>query len=83
MHNANVALGLEHQAIAAYQVSAESKLLSGTALVEALSFQSDHKRHRDSIITLIEQNRGTPVASLAHYDFGTIDSVPTSEAANR
>jgi len=70
----NVALGLELQAIAAYQAGAESKLLSGDVLAEALSFQNDHKRHRDTMIELIKWNGGTAVAPLAHYDFGTITS---------
>ena len=68
----NVALGLEHQAVAAYQAGAESKLLSGKVLEIAVSFQSDHKRHRDTIIRLIKEYGGTPVGPKSSYDFGTI-----------
>ncbi len=68
----NVALGLEHQAVAAYQAGAESKLLSGQVLAIAVSFQSDHKRHRDALIRLIKQYGGTPVGPNSSYDFGTI-----------
>ena len=68
----NVALGLEHQAVAAYQAGAESKLLTGKVLDIAVSFQSDHKRHRDAIIGLIKEYGGTPVGPKSSYDFGTI-----------
>jgi len=70
----NVALGLEHQAVAAYQAGAESKLLSDPVLAIAVSFQNDHKRHRDTIIKLIKQYGGTPVEPKSSYDFGTIQT---------
>ncbi len=68
----NVALGLEHEAIAAYQAGAESRLLSGQVLETALSFQRDHKRHRDTLIKFIKRYGGTAVESKPQYDFGTI-----------
>ena len=68
----NVALGLEHQAIAAYQAGAESKLLPAAVLEIAVSFQTDHKRHRDALIGLITKYGGTPVGAKSSYDFGTI-----------
>ncbi|MBI4469323.1 MAG: DUF4439 domain-containing protein [Acidobacteria bacterium] len=68
----NVALGLEHQAIAAYQAAAESKLLSGSTLEMALCFQADHKRHRDVIVRLIERYHGSAVEAKPTYDFGSI-----------
>ena len=43
----NVALGLEHQAIAAYQAGVESHLLTGDILNMAVNSQRDHKNHRD------------------------------------
>lgn len=70
----NVALGLEHQAIAAYDAGAKSKLLSPDQLKIAVSFQSDHKRHRDALIHLIKKAGGTAVESKASYDFGAIGS---------
>jgi len=70
----NVALGLEHQAIAAYDAGAKSKLLSADQLKIALSFQTDHKRHRDALIHYIHHFGGTPVDAKASYDFGTITS---------
>lgn len=57
----NVALGLEHEAIAAYQVGAESGLLQKPALDAAVLFQSHHKAHRDALIGAIKQLGGAPV----------------------
>ncbi|MGA9207335.1 MAG: ferritin-like domain-containing protein [Terriglobales bacterium] len=68
----NVALGLEHQAIAAYDAGAKSKLLSADQLKIAVSFQTDHKRHRDTLTHYIRRFGGTPVAPKTSYDFGTI-----------
>jgi rubrerythrin len=56
----NVALGLEHEAINAYQLGAG--LLQKPALDLALLFQSHHKAHRDALISTINQLGGTPVA---------------------
>ena len=70
----NVALGLEHEAIAAYQAGAESKLLSADQLSMALAFQKDHKRHRDTLTKFVRRFRGTPVEPKSQYDFGTIAS---------
>ncbi|CAN5642323.1 ferritin-like domain-containing protein [soil metagenome] len=68
----NVALGLEHEAVAAYQAGAESRLLTGQVLETALSFQKDHKHHRDAIIKLIKRYGGTAVEPKPGYDFGVI-----------
>jgi len=70
----NVALGLEHQAIAAYDAGAKSKLLSADQLKLAVSFQNDHKRHRDALTSYIKRFGGTAVAPKPTYDFGTITS---------
>jgi len=70
----NVALGLEHQAIAAYDAGANSKLLSPDQLKIAVSFQRDHKRHRDALTKYILRFGGTPVAPKSNYDFGPIAS---------
>lgn len=70
----NVALGLEHQAIAAYDAGAKSKLLSPDQLKIAVSFQNDHKRHRDTLSRYIRRFGGTPVEPKSSYDFGTITS---------
>ena len=62
----NVALGLEHEAIAAYQVGAESGLLKPEVLKVAVGFQSDHKQHRDILAKTIGQLGGTAVADGKH-----------------
>jgi rubrerythrin len=58
----NVALGLEHEAINAYQLGAQSGLLTKPVLDVAVLFQSHHKGHRDALIATIRKIGGTPVA---------------------
>jgi bacterioferritin (cytochrome b1) len=65
----NVALGLEHQAIGAYQVGADSGLLKQPALNIALLFQSHHKAHRDALIAAIQKLGGTPAAAQTTGDY--------------
>jgi rubrerythrin len=57
----NVALGLEHEAINAYQLGAGSGLLQKPVLDVAVRFQADHKAHRDALIGTIQKLGGTPV----------------------
>jgi rubrerythrin len=59
----NVALGLEHEAIGAYQIGAESGLLEKPVLEVAILFQSQHKGHRDALISTVQKLGGTPVES--------------------
>ena len=65
----NVALGLEHEAINAYQLGAGSGLLQKPLLDVALLFQSHHKTHRDALIATIQKLGGKPVteASIQTY----------------
>jgi len=65
----NAALGAEQQAIAAYQVGAESGLLQKPVLDLAVKFQSQHKAHADLLAATVRQLGGTPVAPKAKYDF--------------
>lgn len=65
----NVALGLEHEAIAAYQLGAESGLLQPAVLEVAVGFQGHHKQHRDALIGAIQQLGGTPVAAKSNADY--------------
>src|SRR5215510_6878434 len=65
----NVALGLEHEAIGAYQLGAESGLLQKPVLDVAVLFQSHHKQHRDALIAAIKQMGGTPVAAKPLNDY--------------
>ena len=59
----NVALGLEHEAIGAYQIGAESGLLQPAVLETAVLFQSQHKAHRDALADAIRALGGDPVES--------------------
>ncbi|MBV8635381.1 MAG: ferritin-like domain-containing protein [Burkholderiaceae bacterium] len=67
----NAALALEFQAIAAYQVGAESKLLEKPVLDLALQFQGHHKAHASALTVAIEQSGGVAVESktIADYAF--------------
>ena len=65
----NTALGLEHEAIAAYQVGAESGLLQKSALDLAVKFQGDHKQHRDELARVVKKLGGKPADAMAKYDF--------------
>lgn len=57
----NIALGLEHEAIGAYQLGAESGLLSKGVLNVAVEFQSHHKAHRDALAQAIGAMGGDAV----------------------
>ena len=65
----NVALGLEHEAIAAYQLGAQSGLLQKPVLDTAVLFQSHHKAHRDALAGTIQKLGGSPVAEKALGDY--------------
>ena len=65
----NVALGLEHEAINAYQLGAGSGLLQKGVLDIAVLFQSHHKGHRDALIATIQKMGGTPVAEKSLNDY--------------
>lgn len=58
----NVALGLEHEAINAYQLGAGSGLLQKPVLDVAVQFQGHHKTHRDALMATIQKLGGKPVA---------------------
>jgi rubrerythrin len=65
----NVALGLEHEAIAAYQIGAESKLLKQPVLGVAVQFQGHHKEHRDALVATIQKMGGKPVETKKIADY--------------
>lgn len=67
----NTALGAELEAIAAYQLGAESKLLQKPALDLALSFQAHHKAHAALLAATVEKLGGKAVAAKANYPFPT------------
>lgn len=65
----NTALGAELEAIAAYQLGAESKLLQKPVLDLALTFQGHHKEHADLLAKTVAKLGGKPVAAKAKYNF--------------
>ncbi len=65
----NVALGLEHEAINAYQLGAQSGLLQKPVLDVAVLFQSHHKGHRDALVATIRNLGGTPVEEKPLTDY--------------
>lgn len=65
----NVALGLEHEAINAYQLGATSGLLQKPVLDVAVQFQGHHKSHRDALIATIQKLGGKPVMELTLDDY--------------
>jgi rubrerythrin len=65
----NVALGLEHEAIEAYQIAAESGLVTQQVLPTAVLFQSHHKGHRDALVAAIAQMGGTAVAPRTRDEY--------------
>lgn len=65
----NTALGAELEAIAAYQVGAESGLLEKPVLDLAVVFQGHHKEHADLLAKTIRTLGGTPVEAKEKYSF--------------
>jgi len=68
------ALYLEHEAVAAYQAGAESKLLSPGVLKVAVAFQDDHKYHRDGISGVLKSLGVEPQGPEKKYEFGRLRS---------
>jgi len=65
----NTALGAELEAIAAYQLGAESKLLEKPVLDLALTFQGHHRAHAALLAGTVAKLGGQPVSAKAKYDF--------------
>ena len=67
----NTALGAEYQAVAAYQLGAESGLLEKEVAKLALRFQGHHKEHADVLAKTIAKLGGKAVGPQARYVFPT------------
>jgi rubrerythrin len=67
----NTALGAELEAVAAYQVGAESGLLQKPVLDLAVTFQGHHKQHADLLAKTIAKLGGKPVSAKDKYAFPT------------
>jgi rubrerythrin len=65
----NVALGLEQEAITAYQLGAESGLLQKPVLDVAVAFQSHHKEHAGALEATIKKLGGTPVSPKSKDEY--------------
>lgn len=65
----NTALGAELEAIAAYQLGAESGLLQKPVLDLALTFQGHHKEHADILAKTIAKLGGKAVNAKEKYTF--------------
>src|SRR5688572_32721502 len=74
----NSALGAELEAIAAYQVGAESGLLQKPVLDLAVTFQGHHKEHADLLSKTIVKLGGKPVVAKANYKF-PVETLKTQE----
>lgn len=67
----NTALAAEHEAVAAYQVAADSGLLDKSVLALASQFQGHHRAHVDLLAQTVAKLGGKPAAAKARYTFPT------------
>ena len=74
----NTALAAELEAIAAYQVGAESGLLKKPVLDLAVTFQGHHKEHADVLSKTISKLGGKPTIAKAKYTF-PVEKLKTQE----
>lgn len=65
----NTAIAAEHEAVAAYQVGAESGLLQPEVLEVAVTFQGHHKEHVDALVKAVGDLGGRPADALERYEF--------------
>lgn len=65
----NTAIAAEHEAVAAYQVGAESGLLSSAILNVAVQFQGHHKEHIDALSKAVGSLGGEAAGPLKIYQF--------------
>ncbi len=65
----NTAIAAEHEAVAAYQVGAESGLLSSGVLKVAVTFQGHHKEHIDALASTVKKLGGEAVDAKPQYNF--------------
>lgn len=72
----NTAIGAEYEAVAAYQVGAESGLLSKDVLSVAVSFQGHHKEHAAAIAATVKKLGGQAAEAKAKYSF-PVDKLKT------
>jgi rubrerythrin len=78
----NVALGLEHEGINAYQLGAESGLLQKPILDVAVRFQSDHKAHAETLAGAIRKLGGKPVEAKSKAAYAKALKADTLKSQN-
>jgi rubrerythrin len=67
----NAAIGLEHEGIAAYQIAAESKLMTPGTLAVGIQFQGHHKQHLDELAKAVKRLGGKPAAPKTQAEYAT------------
>ena len=72
----NAALGSEFEAVAAYQVAADSGLLQKPVLDVAMKFQGQHQAHADFLVSTVKTLGGKPAEPKKAYNF-PIDTLKT------
>lgn len=65
----NTAIAAEHEAVAAYQLGAESGLLEAGVLKVAVTFQGHHKEHIDALVKAVRSLGGQDAHAKADYNF--------------
>lgn len=65
----NTAIAAEHEAVAAYQLGAESGLLSAGVLNVAVTFQGHHKQHIAVLASTVSKLGGQAVDAKSSYNF--------------
>jgi len=65
----NTAISAEHEAVAAYQIGAESGLLDSGVLKVAVQFQGHHKEHIDALTKAVRSLDGTAEDPKQDYGF--------------
>ncbi len=65
----NTAIAAEHEAVAAYQLGAESGLLNSGALKVAVKFKGHHKEHIDVLASTVRKLGGAAVDAKRSYNF--------------
>lgn len=65
----NTALALEHEAIAAYQLAVESRVVQRPFVPVLQLFQAHHSEHRDSLAAAIRQFGGNPVGERPRAEY--------------
>lgn len=65
----NTAIAAELEAVAAYQLGAESNLLTKPVLDLALTFQGHHKEHVTLLSSTVKKLGGKPVVAKVKYNF--------------